>query len=132
MSEEERNKIIRVATFYTNIAYLLVDIQNTFMRDAISYLSELSHDFKFADKKRWKEAEAAVRLAKKKTEEFAQPIYNMKDVDDACEDSDYLMQCIKLIVAKTNNTEKSKQAMLKRLQSLTTKNGIEPILKIIL
>lgn len=106
------------ALFFTNASYLTADITHSFLVDAECELGKMRKQYNRADKMRINKAIKAVRDAKRLTREAIAPIYEMKEVDDACEDSDFLYEIIKLVINRTDDTEESKKAMLEHIRKL--------------
>ena len=70
----------------------------------------------------------AAKLAKdllKATKEITEPMYDITNVDDACIDSDYLLEVIQLVINRTDETEESKTAMLEYIKKLPQIEHIE-------
>ena len=70
----------------------------------------------------------AAKLAKdllKATKEITEPMYDITDVDDACIDSDYLLEVIQLVINRTDETEESKTAMLEYIKKLPQIEHVE-------
>lgn len=124
MEEQHREKLVKRASFYTNLAFILGDVVNTYTMEALDCLSKLGQDFRMRDKQRLKIAVEALKVAKKRTAEFVAPLYEIKESDNACRDSDFFCELIELVADRTGNTETSEEAMLKRIKKLTSKNGI--------
>ena len=52
-------------------------------------------------------------------------MYNINNVDDACIDSDYLLEVIQLVINRTDETEESKTAMLEHIKKLPKIEHVE-------
>ena len=61
----------------------------------------------------------------KAVKEITEPLYNITDVDNACIDSDYLLEVIQLVINRTDETEESKTAMLEYIKKLPQIEHIE-------
>lgn len=106
------------ALFFTNASYLTADITHSFLVDAECELGKMRKQFIKSDKMRINKAIKAVKDAKRLTREAIAPIYGMKEVDDACDDSDYLYEILKLVINRTGDTEESKRAMIEHIKQL--------------
>lgn len=123
MKNQDHKETIKKALFFTNAAYLVMDIVNTFVTEADFELQKLQKCFNREDKQRINSAARAVKAARSATKIAAEQIYKMKDVDDACIDSDYLHEIIKLVINRTDDTEESMQRMLEHIKQIPT---VEP------
>lgn len=106
------------ALFFTNASYLMADIVHSFLLDAECELGKMRKQYNQADKMRINKAIKAVKDAKRLAREAIAPVYGLKDVDDACDDSDFLYEAIKLVINRTDDTEESKNAMLEHIRKL--------------
>lgn len=106
------------ALFFTNASYLMADIVHSFLVDAECELGKMRKQYNKADKMRINKAIKAVKDAKRLAREAIAPVYGLKDVDDACDDSDFLYEVIKLVINRTGDTEESKRAMIEHIKQL--------------
>jgi uncharacterized membrane protein YhiD involved in acid resistance len=118
MKKQDHKETIKKALFFTNAAYLVMDIVNTFATEADFELQKLQKCFNREDKQRINNAARAVKAARSATKIAAEQIYKMKDVDDACIDSDYLHEIIKLVINRTDDTEESMQRMMEHIKQI--------------
>ena len=118
MTKEQIEEVRKKALFLTNTAYLLADMANTCAVLADGKLGSLNKCFAKDEKMRFKKAEKLTKQALEATHEITEPLYNMKEVDNACIDSDYLLEVIQLVINRTDETEESKQAMLEHIKQL--------------
>lgn len=119
MTKEQIEEIRKKALFLTNTAYLLADMANTCAVLADGKLGSLNKCFEKGEKMRFNKAAKLTRQALEATHEITEPLYNMKEVDNACIDSDYLLEIIQLVINRTDETEESKQAMLEHIKQLS-------------
>lgn len=112
----DREQTMRKALFFTNMAYLLVDIANTAIMQSDDELRKIESFVKDDQKKKFAYAKNQVRKAKEITQKIAKPVYKISDSDNACEDSDYLYEVLKLVIDRTGETPESKQLMLEHLK----------------
>lgn len=73
---------------------------------------------------RFKKAAKLTKEAFKAVKEITEPLYNITDVDNACIDSDYLLE-VSLVINRTDETEESKTAMLEYIKKLPQVEHIE-------
>lgn len=125
MNREQTDKVIKEALFCTNTAYLMADIANSFAMDADSKLRKLDKELHRDEKKRFKTAVSILKDAIKATKQITEPLYQIKDVDDACNDSDFLCEVVKLVINRTDDSEESKKAMLEHIKKLPEVEHVE-------
>lgn len=101
--------IKRKALHLTNMAYLLADMANTCVVDADGKLRLLDMCFRQDEKRRYKRAQKIIKDAIKATNEITEPFYQLKDLENACCNSDYLLEALKLIINRTDETEEAKR-----------------------
>lgn len=117
--------IKRKALHLTNMAYLLADMANTCVVDADGKLRLLDTCFRQDEKRRYKRAQKIIKDAIKATNEITEPFYQLKDLENACCNSDYLLEALKLIINRTDETEESKTAMLEHIKKLPQVEHVE-------
>ena len=115
MSDDE---VIKKALFYTNSAFLMSDVANTFAIEAESQLAKLDKGFDGDQLKRYKRAVKLARDLKDVTKQILRPFYELSYAESACNDSDYIANVIKLVINRTADTEESKTAMLEHIKQL--------------
>lgn len=125
MTNEEKEEVRKQALFLTNMAYLLADMANSCAIDAESKLGKLRKCFQRDEKMRFKKAAKLAKDLLKATKEITEPMYDITDVDNACIDSDYLLEVIQLVINRTDETEESKTAMLEYIKKLPQVEHIE-------
>lgn len=125
----DQESAIRKALFYTNIAYLLADIANTAIMDADTELNKMGSYVKNEERKKFSYAKNQLRKTKEITERIAKPVYKISDADNACKDSDYLFEALKLIIDRTSETPESKKKMLEHITQIPSKMGIYELVK---
>lgn len=114
------NQIPPELRILTNVAFLMADVTDTFLLDAWSRVSRLGLDFKREEKQKWKRAVEQIRLARKAWQEVAQQMYEVPDVDTACEDSDFFADVLLLMVDRVGDKDERQQMVrnfLKRMRS---------------
>jgi hypothetical protein len=122
MTNEEKEEVRKQALFLTNMAYLLADMANSCAIDAESKLGKC---FQRDEKMRFKKAAKLAKDLLKATKEITEPMYDITNVDDACIDSDYLLEVIQLVINRTDETEESKTAMLEYIKKLPQIEHVE-------
>lgn len=125
MTNELKEELRKKALFLTNTAYLLADMAHTCVFYADDKLNHLGKCFEKGEKMRFKKAAKLTKEAFKAVKEITEPLYNITDVDNACIDSDYLLEVIQLVINRTDETEESKTAMLEYIKKLPQIEHIE-------
>jgi hypothetical protein len=104
----------------TNVAFLMADVTDTFLLDAYSRVKSLGMDFKREEKQKWKRAVEQTRLARRSWQEVSQQMYNVPNVEIACEDSDFFADVLLLMVDRVGDKDERQQMVrnfLKRMKS---------------
>lgn len=123
--KRRKEELRKKALFLTNTAYLLADMAHTCVFYADDKLNHLGKCFEKGEKMRFKKAAKLTKEALKAVKEITEPLYNITDVDNACIDSDYLLEVIQLVINRTDETEESKTAMLEYIKKLPQIEHIE-------
>lgn len=74
--------------------------------------------FNREDKQKINQASNAVKSALQATKLAARNVYQIEETDDACNDSDYLHEILKIVINRTDDTEESKQRMIEHIRQL--------------
>ena len=108
----------------TNLAYLMGDVTDTLLMDALCRVEKLGFQFKNDTKQKWKYALQATRSAQRAWKRFAEEIYQLDDADQACEDSDWFADIVVLIADRVGDNEKRQEMVKHMLLRLKTECGI--------
>lgn len=114
------NQIPNELRILTNVAFLMADVTDTFLLDAYSRVRNLGMDFKREEKQKWKRAVEQTRLARRSWQEVSQQMYNVPNVETACEDSDFFADVLLLMVDRVGDKDERQQMVrnfLKRMKS---------------
>lgn len=114
------NQIPNELRILTNVAFLMADVTDTFLLDAYSRVRSLGMDFKREEKQKRKRAVEQTRLARRAWQEFSQQMYNVPNVETACEDSDFFADVLLLMVDRVGDKDERQQMVrnfLKRMKS---------------
>ena len=98
----------------------MADVTDTFLLDAYSRVRSLGMDFKREEKQKWKRAVEQTRLARRAWQEVSQQMYNVPNVETACEDSDFFADVLLLMVDRVGDKDERQQMVrnfLKRMKS---------------
>jgi hypothetical protein len=116
-----REEIMNSARIDTNLAYLLVDVANTLIKTADSKLDKIGMQLKFGEKYAFNRAKREIKKMDAMTKELCKPIYNLKEVDDACEDSDWLYDYLRLLIDRTGDSPELMEKVKKHLVEMDSK-----------
>ena len=121
-------QLLRRAMFYMNNAYVLADVVNSFMIEANSTIAKMGQELTQDNKRRFNRLKKMMHDANCASRAIAKEIYGIPSEDDACEDSDYYYEAIKLLAVKTGNTREDQEHILSLLRSLPDVNAeiVEP------
>jgi hypothetical protein len=114
------NQIPQELRILTNVAFLMAEVTDTFLLDAHARVRSLGMDFKREEKQKWKRAVEQIRLARRAWQEVSEQMYNVPDVDTACEDSDFFADVLLLMVDRVGDKDERQQMVrnfLKRMKS---------------
>lgn len=114
------NQIPNELRILTNVAFLMADVTDTFLLDAYSRVRSLGMDFKREEKQKWRRAVEQTRLARRSWQEVSQQMYNVPNVETACEDSDFFADVLLLMVDRVGDKDERQQMVrnfLKRMKS---------------
>lgn len=114
------NQIPNELRILTNVAFLMADVTDTFLLDTYSRIKCLGFDFKREEKQKWKRAVEQTRLARKAWQDVSSQMYNVPDVNTACEDSDFFADVLLLMVDRVGDKEERQNMVrnfLKRMKS---------------
>ncbi len=111
------------ALFYTNNAYVLADVINSFMIEADSIIRTIGQGLRQENKQRFNRLKKMTKDTLAASKAVAKEIYNIPSEDAACEDSDFFYEAILLIARKTGNTTEAQQRMLDFLRQLPDVNA---------
>ena len=103
--ETDKEKQIAKANLYTNLAYLLADIAFGYAKNIEMYLGEVGMDLKYGEKKRFAELKSKATQLRQSCQKLNSKIYEIAEVEAACNSADYLADLILLIVDRCGQDE---------------------------
>ena len=109
---------LRKAMFYMNTAYVLADVIHTYMMEAEAAIGRIGSELTQDNKRRFNRCRKITSDAKRAAMEIATEIYRVNSADEACADSDFLAEAVKLVVTRTGKGGKSENEMLDLLSAL--------------
>lgn len=113
----------------TNLAYLMGDVTNTLMMDAEYRVAQLGFNLKHDCKRRLKQAVADTARAKRSWQAFATEMYQLKDVEQACDDSDFFADIVLLIADRVGDNDERQEMVRKMIYRLKSQVNIYEQLK---
>ena len=103
--ETDKEKQIAKANLYTNLAYLLADIAFGYAKNIEMYLGEVGMDLKYGEKKRFAELKSKATQLRQSCQKLNSKIYEIAEVEAACNSADYLADLILLVVDRCGTDE---------------------------
>lgn len=107
--ETDKTKQIAKANLYTNLAYLLADVAYGYAKNIEMYLNEVGMNLKYGEKKRFAELKSKATQLRQATQKLNSKIYEIKEVEAACNSVDYLADILLLIVDRCGQDETKMQ-----------------------
>lgn len=118
MKEQETlvdpKRIPDVTRILTNLAYMMGDVTNTLMMDAEFRVKQLGFNIKHDCKRRLKQAVEDTARAKRSWQAFAAEMYQLKDAEQACKDSDFFADIVLLIADRVGDND-ARQEMVRKM-----------------
>ena len=113
----------------TNLAYLMGDVTNTLMMDAEYRVKQLGFNLKHDFKRRLKQAVEDTARAKRSWQAFAAEMYQLKDAEQACDDSDFFADIVLLIADRVGDNDTRQEMVRKMIYRLKSQVNIYEQLK---
>lgn len=103
--ETDKEKQIAKANLYTNLAYLLADVAYGYAINIEAYLKDLGMGLKYGEKKNFANMQRKAHELKQAVSKLNSKIYEIEEVDAACNSADYLADVFLLIVDRCGQDE---------------------------
>ena len=103
--ETDKTRQIAKANLYTNLAYLLADVAYGYAKNIEMYLGEVGMNLKYGEKKRFAELKSKATQLRQATQKLNSKIYEIAEVEAACNSADYLADLILLVVDRCGQDE---------------------------
>lgn len=113
----------------TNLAYMMGDVTNTLMMDAEFRVKQLGFNLKYDCKRRLKQAVEDTARAKRSWQAFAAEMYQLKDAEQACDDSDFFADIVLLIADRVGDNGTRQEMVRKMIYRLKSQVNIYEQLK---
>ena len=91
-------ELIKEACVYTNIAYALVEVADSFILDTDSLIKEVHCSVSGEEKNKLRYAKKDAKMLRARLHSIASQIYKLDIAEDALDDADTLYDIIKLIM----------------------------------
>ena len=122
-----RDKIFSMALkgmILNNMAFTMADVANTLLLDCEKVMERIGIGFEQKDKQNFNEMLKHVRAARKWAEKSALPIYHIPDTDDACSESDWWYNFIKLVDDRIGDDPRKTYLLLEYILAMPSEVGI--------
>ena len=107
------------ALFNINAAYLMADIADSFAIEAESALRQLQKGVNYGELKKFKSVANVARQLRDMSRKLASPVYDLTDAELACDNSDFIKECVTLIATRCRDDEESKQRLIRKIKEGT-------------
>lgn len=107
--ETDKEKQIAKANLYTNLAYILADVAYGYAKNIEMYLNEVGMNLKYGEKKRFAELKSKATQLRQSCQKLNSKIYEIAEVEAACNSADYLADILLLIVDRCGQDENKMQ-----------------------
>lgn len=118
LSREAIKTKIQRAMVLNNLAFVLADAAHSFLMDCEGELSRFDVCFAQKDKYNFKQMLSHLQAARKWAKESALPIYEIPDKYDACADSDWWYNMVKLIDDRLGDNPQKTNLLLEYLLNM--------------
>ena len=108
----------------TNIAFLMADSMDTLLMLAEGRIHKAGFHLKFDSKRRYKIMAEAIRRARKATRDFSAEMYEIGEVDKACEECDWFADITLLVWDRVGDSEELMRKLRDTLLAMPSKMDI--------
>lgn len=119
MEQTEKEKLMAKALFNINAAYLMADIADSFALEAESALRRMQATVNYGELKKFKSVSNVARQLRDMSKKLASPVYDLTDAELACDNSDFIKECVTIIATRCRDDEESKQSLLRKIKEGT-------------
>lgn len=114
------------AIVYVNTAYILADVVNGVAVDLEGILQRMSANIHYGELKQFKKCLVAAQNLKAVSKKVSSPIYNLRDVDSALDDSDWLQDIIHLIIDRVGDNREKANEIVQYLRNMKSELNLVP------
>ena len=119
LTKEDVERLTKKAISDMSLAFLLVDVANSFLMDADAFFKQMNIKVKDTDSKNMKNLSEAVKRARIMSGIAARPLYEMAGDDDAAYDSDWWYNTIRLVETRINDDAVRSNQFIEYLLSMS-------------
>lgn len=119
MEQTDKQKLMAKAVFNINAAYLMADIADSFSMEAESALIQLQKGVNYGELKKFKSVANVARQLREMTRKLSSPVYDLTDAELACDNSDFIKECVTLIATRCRDDEESKKRLIRKIKEGT-------------
>ena len=119
MEQTDKQKLMDKALFNINAAYLMADIADSFAIEAESALRQIQKGVNYGELKKFKSVANVARQLREMSRKLSSPVYDLTDAELACDNSDFIKECVTLIATRCRDDEESKQRLLRKIKEGT-------------
>ena len=120
MEQTDKQKLMAKAVFNINTAYLMSDIADSFAMEAESALIQLQKGVNYGELKKFKSVANVARQLREMSRKLSSPVYDLTDAELACDNSDFIKECVTLIATRCRDDEVTRGST--RISSVETFN----------
>lgn len=124
MTREHIHKAVQRGMVQNNFAFILADAANTYLMDCEKTLEPFGVSFDHEDKYNFRQMMEHVKAARKWAEKSAMPIYEIHDADDACADSDWWYNFMKLVDDRIGDDPRKTNMLLEYILAMPSEVGL--------
>lgn len=119
MEQTDKQRLMDKALFNINAAYLMADIADSFAIEAESALRQLQKGVNYGELKKFKSVANVARQLLDMSRKLSSPVYDLTDAELACDNSDFIKECVTLIATRCRDDEESKQRLIRKIKEGT-------------
>lgn len=119
MEQTDKKILMAKALFNINAAYLMADIADSFAMEAESALKQMQKGVNYGELKKFKSVANVARQLRDMSRKLASPVYDLTDAELACDNSDFIKECVTLIATRCRDDEESKQRLIRKIKEGT-------------
>lgn len=124
MSRDDIRRHVRRSMVSNNFAFILADVANTFLLDCEADLKRFGVGFSHEDKYNFSQMMNHINAAKKWAKKSALPIYQISDSDNACSESDWWYNLLKLIDDRLGDDPRKTNMFLEYILAMPSEDNL--------
>lgn len=124
MSRDELRRRVQRSLVYNNLAFICADVANSFLMDCEHELKRFGVAFRHDDRRNFRQMLDHIRAARTWSAKSAFPIYEIEERDNACAESDWWYNMMKLIDDRTGDNRQKTNMLLEWLLAMPSEVGL--------